>query len=239
MKLWSIVVVKMDKSMARFKPIIRLLILCLLIGGLLYLFRSFMITYIIGPIAMLVWALWRIVASVDQSIYWYLLLFIWAALAIRLIPFRRNTLPNPAYKEATPRDRVEVWLSMLEESVQGAKETALLRDRLLALLAVVLDLRSGSDTPEVDLVGMVESAPLSQAAKRYLLQEEVPGKRSLFAWSSVFLPILPPRFRDKVWVNLQADKQIIGEILEYMEANLQIDLDLPIITRQEQHRGEA
>ena len=174
-------------------------------------FRSFFMANIIEPIAVLCWAVWRIISSVNQNIYWMILIVICSILVIRLIPPGKAKLSNPAYnyRYISP-NRVEYWQKLMEESILGKEESERFRVNLENLLM------------SVTAKGRRQ---LSLKATRFLL----PPKESNGAFSLNhhldIMSLIPKRLRRWAGKFVPQDTTAIAEILDYMEIEMEMSHD--------------
>lgn len=202
------------------------LLVLISIAGIAVGFRSFFMANIIEPIAVLFWAFWRIIISVNQNIYWMILIIICLMLVLRLVPIEKDSLPNPAYtyKYRSP-NRVEYWQTLINESILGREGGERLRVNLENLLASV-NAKSGriglKDSDEVIAKGQRQ---LSLRATRFLF----PQKQS----EGAFFPdhrldiksLIPKRLQGWAGKFVPQDTTTIAEILEYMETEMEMSHD--------------
>jgi hypothetical protein len=62
----------------------RLLLLVVLILLIVAFWSTFM-TYLVGPIASVIWLFWRVLTSVNQGVYWFLIICLYIILLLQLI----------------------------------------------------------------------------------------------------------------------------------------------------------
>src|SRR5512146_2785329 len=119
----------------RFSPLLALG-LCL---GLTIVLRAFVITYVVEPVALSLWLAWRVLLSVDQRVYWALIVLLCIAWLISLLPYT-NAEPSAREDREPPRPDVGVqrWQSLLQDAAHTADGEDALRRRLLSLLASVV-----------------------------------------------------------------------------------------------------
>ena len=196
------------------------------LAGIAVGFRSFFMANIIEPIAVVFWAFWRIIASVNQSIYWSILILICLILVLRLVPIENDNRLNPTYtyKYRSP-NRVEYWQTLINESILGKEEGERLRVNLENLFKSVNaeSGRTGSkDSAEVIAKGQRQ---LSLRATRLLF----PQKRSEGAF---FLDhrldiksLIPKRLQRWTGKFVPQDTTAIAEILEYMDTEMEMSHD--------------
>ena len=204
------------------KYIIPLLILFLL-TSLVVVFRSFLMTNVIEPVALLFWAVWRIVSSVDQNIYWVVLIFFCIYLIIRLIPSKTDNLPNSAddftFKSL---DRVESWQTLIRDAALGKNESEILQDRLKELYWTVSAEAEWSDSHVSNENKTLSQTSLPLAVQRYLYPSS--GKQGMFSKMGQNISYLVPRpLRRWARINIYKDYALVDEILGLMETELEIN----------------
>jgi hypothetical protein len=184
-------------------PILIVFLLIVLIAT----FRAFLLPYIIEPIALLFWAFWRVISSVDQNIYWILLIVICAILVFRIIPSIRDGTPNPAYNgRKKSLNQVEHWQKLIKEAALGKDESRRFRESLETLLVTVAAQEEQSETTAIKEAISEGRNPLSFPTQRILLF----GPRWFRGWANKFLP---------------QDYTLIDETLRWMEIELELKHD--------------
>lgn len=205
-----------------------LLLLLVLISlvGIAVVSRSFFMANIIEPIAVLFWGLWRIIASVNQSIYWSILILICLILVLRLVPIEKENLPNPAYtyKYKSP-NRVEYWQKLINESILGREEGERLRVNLENLFTSVNAKSGQTGSKDSDEVNANGQRQLSLRATRLLFPQKR-GEGTLFLEHRFDIKSLIPK-RLQRWAGrfVPQDTTAIAEILEYMETEMEMSHD--------------
>lgn len=215
--------------MDRIKKNIPHLLILVFFVSLGVIFRSFLMTNIIEPIALMFWLFWRTLSSVEQNIYWIALIVFCVILVVRLIPYRIDKSPVSAYNYSyNSLPRVEYWHSVLDDAVFGRNETDELRESLQELLAAVIAQIERSDLTAIDEIYLKERVFLSTAAYRYLF----PPKRKHGMFSTNFkrniMQLIPKRLRKRAKMYIQQDITTVDEILQWMEAELEISSELEI-----------
>lgn len=199
------------------------LLLSLFLGSAV-IFRTFLITNIFEPIAMLFWAAWRILSSVHQNIYWIILVLICSIPVIRLIPFRRYT-SGSAYREAySPIDRVEDWLRLMKNAPLGMAETEYLRDGLKRLLISAQQLER-FPSMKADQMAVPEAVSLPLVVRRFLFPAKEKDKMSSGDFRLQLLFLTPKWFRRWAGKPFQIDNPAIEETLTWMESLMEISND--------------
>ena len=201
------------------------LVLCLFLALVLW-FRSFLMMNIIEPIAILLWAFWRIITSVNQNIYWMVLIVICLILVIRLVPSGDDNSPSPAYNYVYKSlNRVEHWRILIKDAILGKEETEYLRDSLKKLFISVIAQAERSDPTDLEEIIATEKIPLPIAAHRFLFPPK--GMGGMFSTSRrLNIMFLTPRwFRRWAGKFIQQDTTSIDKILEWMESEMEISYD--------------
>ena len=104
--------------------------------GLGFLFRGFVLEYFVGPLALLLWLLWRVAQSVPQAFYWGgLVLAAGLLAAYRLGPtlLGEPEMADPPAPDFIPRG-VAYWQTVFLTPGAGRQPTASLRRDLLHVL---------------------------------------------------------------------------------------------------------
>ena len=200
-----------------------ILILILLVGFMVS-FRSFLLTYIVEPVALLFWALWRIVASVDQHIYWFALIGFCSILIIRLLPTGNDSSSGSAYKNRDKSlSRVEHWQILIKNATLGNAESRLLRDNLKGLLITIGAQDEQSEPIELEEILTRGENSLPLTAQQYLFPP-VDREEKISIIQKINLMFLAPRWIRK-WISkfVYQDNTLIDEILRRMEIELEIN----------------
>lgn len=204
------------------KSVVPLLTLTLLVGFIIR-FRLFVMDYIVKPVALLLWAAWRILASVDQNVYWVALIVFCAVLIIRLIPSGKDDSPGLAYGNTyKPPNRVEYWQTLIAYSVLGKNKSENLRNNMKELYMSVISVVERPAASDAKEIIEEEIQALSPAARQFLFlsndKNETSSIKELLN-NNVFGP---------AWLRVRRKKYnhqnntILHEILNWMEIKLEI-----------------
>lgn len=118
----------------------------LLLLGLAYVYRAFFITYLIEPIARILWLVYRTFLTVNQEVYWGLLILTALVLILRLIPAKPEISYRLAYLRAVQEiDRVKVWENLLKSAEESESDRIALQHELEALNKSIGALVEGND----------------------------------------------------------------------------------------------
>lgn len=209
--------------MEKYKKIVFPFLMLALLIGLFVIFRSFLMDYIIEPIALLFWAVWRIISSVDQNVYWIALIVFCAILVVRLIPSDKDNSPSLAYSHTyKPPNRVEYWQTLIDESILGKNKSEYLRNRIKELSMTVIsqvEQPAKMDADEMIATGIPSLPP---AARQYLFPPN--GKDGISSIkdqldNKVFVPRWLRKWQRRY---IQQNNVILDEILTWMETELEI-----------------
>ena len=206
------------------KYMVALLVLMLLATGLRA--PSFVMTNVIEPIALVFWALWRIIASVDQIVYWIILIAVCFLLVLRLIPNRDGVTAKAAYNYTyRPGNRIEYWKSLLRDSARERESAEILPASLKSLLTSVFRNLNDSRPINVEELAATRKVPLSLETQCFLFSHGKPDKKvTLSAMLSTLLlrsRWLPGKAGE---INHQ-DARSIDEIIRWMETEMEISND--------------
>ncbi len=106
----------------------------------IFLLRAWAMTLIIEPIAWLLWAGWRILASVDRGVLWVLLVVLCAVLLFRMVPLTGGPQDEGASR-IRPRtdslDRLDHWEAVVASADRSHEDRAALITILRELAGTV------------------------------------------------------------------------------------------------------
>src|SRR5512140_782751 len=93
-----------------------------------WLFPTLLLKTLIEPVATLAWAAWRLIASVDQAIYWIVVITMCLVTMIRLVPPAESQAALAASQQ-TVRGRmaVERWQRLLDDGAESSRPGVALR----------------------------------------------------------------------------------------------------------------
>ncbi len=138
-------------------------------------FRAALLDLIIEPIASLLWALWRVLASIDQAVLWGILVLVCAALALRLVPFGLGLRDDEERtSQAAVGDRRAHWQTL----VASARD----HEGRMALRVILGGL--AQDVAEVTRTPVQSEQPPSEGPFAWLMRL-VPGFGRRRDWSEI------------------------------------------------------
>lgn len=213
----------MNRS-SRISLVILLLGLVLILG---ILFRAFIQDNFVTPIALVVWAVWRLLLTIDQSLYWGALFLAAGTYAFtRLVFLLRNTL---AAEPASPPDtntalaQVNYWRTLVYLTRDESEKFNSLR-RDLGRLLVDLYASKQLDATHFEVYEAMQQRqiPLPEDIYAFLFPAESGNdkhsfKRILFNLQQI------PRRRIRRWTGRDvADYyQSIESVIRFMESTLE------------------
>jgi hypothetical protein len=108
-----------------------------------WIFRGILVTFLIEPIGWLLWAGWRVLTSLDQGIFWTVLVIVSAALVLRLALIASG---SHVEEHATPEvgsirgDRLAHWQAAAARAEDGSEGLLAFRARLEPLASSVAEM---------------------------------------------------------------------------------------------------
>ena len=130
---------------------ILLTVLLLAIGILLILqFKTFLWSTLVEPIALLFWSGWRVILSVDQNIYWQLLLWGSFFFFLRFIPTQKER--STAYGDIENGKSIKglaYWQTLISAAADDMDQRSILRHELEKLLILGLAIQERMENDEV------------------------------------------------------------------------------------------
>lgn len=148
--------------MKQLNRIIIPLLVIFLLTGVIIGFRSYLLDYLIMPIALLAWGVWRIMLSVDQQFYWILLVIICGGLVFRLILFGSGQKDNQMYRYAyRPPSQFEHWQTLIKDSLSMGNGRDQLRSSLkeMVITLMVQDEKSDQSNAEMRITPKINMLP--------------------------------------------------------------------------------
>ena len=203
--------------MSRVNKFLLLFLGLLIVIGIAMFYRSFLMVYFFEPIALVVWVFWRLLSSIDQSIYWVTMIVICIILIVRLMPFGHERSSNSKYDYTyEPLDRVGYWQKLLSEAPLGTVESNNLRENLKKILNSVLAQNERTNSNELSDRSLLDNELLSKEV-RLFLDSSKENKR--------FSANIPGWLRKRMKISTYLEYALIDEILKLMEADLEISYD--------------
>ncbi len=197
-----------------------LLLLLILLFLLAILFRSYLLENLVMPVALLFWLLRRVVLSVDQGVYWGLMIFLSA------FYFFIRTARTPVFDEPVPQpggnatlETMRYWRTAILLTGEAADQPDVLKQDLVRLLASIYAARE----PDVTLMQTYDALkqrqiPLPASIQAFLFpNESTASRRSLAQIASGAWHTLGKCFRRWTGRDKAAYYRSIEEVLDFME----------------------
>ena len=202
-----------------------LLVLSFFLGSAIG-FHSLIMTNIIEPIAVLLWAFWRIVSSVNQNNYWMILIVCCSILALRLVSAGNRNHPNSAYNyKHRVQSRVEYWQSLLTNAMMERQGVEHLRSNLKELLISMVEQEEHSNPGNSEEFVSKGQTPLPISAHDFLFPPKRKYKMFSGGYPLQLLFLTPGWFQRRAGKFIQPDNTPIDEVLKWMESAMEINHD--------------
>jgi len=201
--------------------------MCLFLG---ILFRSYLLDYVVLPVAILLLYVWRIIRSVDQAIYWSGLLFLALSYAAFHVFFRQ--LQKPAALLQTPPsssnatlENVRYWRTMILVTHDEIEKPNMLKREMGKMLASMLATKLNGNSTVVETYNALKQRqiPLPEHIYAFLFPEESSGTERTFKQVLQAIRQTPRRWVRK-WTNrdMAEYQKTIEEVIAFMEASMEI-----------------
>ena len=210
----------------------RTLLIILLLGLVLpagVLFRAFLLDNFVRPVALVLWLIWRVLLSIDQKIYWSLLIFtalfyIFIHLARRLAE-NQTTAPPP--DSNLTLDTVDFWRTSIGLTSDENVRVNILKQNLGEMLASMYASRQNEASHwEVYEALQQGKIPLPEHIYSFLFPPKpLEGKRT-FRQILQTIRQAPGRWVRQWTGSAAADyHRSIEEVLTFMESSMEIKHD--------------
>jgi hypothetical protein len=199
-------------------------LLILLLGTALILgffFRDFILDNFVRPLSILVWLFGRTVLSLDQMIYWILLI-----ISIMLYAFFRN-IRRSALSSSTPSpdsnatlEKINHWRIMIPLTIDEIDAPNILKQNLGKMLtAIYMSRQPESVHWEVDEALRQRRIPIPESIYRFLFPAEPAEKAPSFLRMAQEILQAPGKLSRR-WSGRETAGyyRSIGEVLTYMES---------------------
>jgi hypothetical protein len=175
--------------------------------------------YVIEPIALLCWTAWRIISSIDQHVYWVLLVIICALfVSYQLLPGKKAASQSLYTDKQGSLNRFDHWQKTISDSAAGGEKADQLRDCLKELAGDMIAQMEQSRPVDMDELAAESRELLPVAVHWYLfLSEQEKG-----SIQEKMIDFTPERVR--VWMSKfrKRDYSAIEATLSWMENELEI-----------------
>lgn len=180
-------------------------------------FRAFLLANLVQPIALLIWAAWRVVASVDQQVYWGLVIAVGFILMGQLLVPRSRHASRSAYAhDGLPTTRFDHWRRLIDEAADGLTERERLRRAMVDLLQAISDEKN---SPEINVLDERRWEPRRPPPK-VVLEHLYPKANQV---DQPILEFVPRWVRRRIGKIRQREDTWIKETIAWMESELDIE----------------
>ena len=215
---------------ARVKVPQRTLFIALLLGLLLltaFLFRAFLLENLIRPLALVFWMVWSVILSVDQKIYWGLLIAVASIYAFTRLIRLGAADPGPDLSTGayhTPA-AIDFWRTFILVTNNEKAQVNLLKQNLVEMLARMYT-ASQPETPYWLIYEALQSRqiPLPEHIYTFLFPPDPMSGRSALWKFWYALRSLPAEWARRWSGRATAEYyQSLDEVLTFMESSLEIN----------------
>ena len=199
---------------------------------LAFTFRVFLLENVVRPIALIFWLFWRVLQSIDQRVFWSVLLF--AALMFAFIRLSAQALgeipPPPVQHYNAILANIEILrnsIRMTSERGEEGLQVNLLKQNLVDML-VSLYTASQPDRPHWQVLEDLKAGriPLPDSIHAFLFPPKVVLARPSLRQTLRRLWQAPARWADRRSGRAAAAyMHSLDEVLTYMETSLEIAHD--------------
>jgi hypothetical protein len=199
------------------------LLICLWI-----LFRAFIFENIVQPISLLVWIFLRVISSVDQNIYWGILLF--AGLIILFLRLGRSPAvnqPEPPLETFSALENIKYWRTAIMVTRGEITEVNVLKRYLGKMLATAYAVNMpGRANLEIYNAIKLRQISLPEPIYAFLFPGALPVPRKSFSQILQSIRQFPRRWANR-WSGRELEEyyQSIEEVLTYIESTLEVRND--------------
>ena len=195
----------------------------LILGAVLVLIlasRSFLNINFVQPITLFLWAAWRVMASVNQNVYWTLLLVVGLLPVIWMMFSDKGSVARSAYQqEPLPPGRVEQWELLLAGANGSQDERDRLHEEWGRLLQSVEAQAGRSELNEVSRVDRDLTGSLPEVSRQIT---SAAAKRGHAPQIPRIFQLLPESLQRRLARIIKTDDRWFRASLRWMESELDI-----------------
>jgi hypothetical protein len=206
----------------------QILFSCLfLFSGLILIlqFRTFLWVNLVEPAALLLWAGWQVILSVDQQVYWHLLIWGSFFFFFRLIPSSKGNSSAYTDKESVKAIKgTAYWHTLISTADKDLEKRAQLRRDLekILILGLAMQQRTGKTEVRDRLISRQISCPDFVYnyffSTQQLTNEQQHTLKDIHSWIPVWLRRLYSHERKQY-------HQTLNDVLQWMEQTLEVTFD--------------
>jgi hypothetical protein len=211
------------KMPRRVSLVILLLALIVLMG---IVFRTLVFNVFVLPVAALCWLLWRLLLSVDQDIYWELLIFTALIYVIfRLTKVSAGTTHTAASDPNTALETVNYWRTSIMVTHNEIERPNLLKSNLGRLLAAVYA-RQQPERPLYEVYSALSRREIQmpESINNFLFPQELPASAGGIRQLLNVIRQAPTRwYRQRTGRDVMEYYQSIEEVIALMESSMEVN----------------
>jgi hypothetical protein len=209
----------------------RTILIFLLLGFallLIYLFPLFFLDNFVRPVALVFWLFWQVLLSIDQRIYWSLLIFLASLYAfLHLILGRAYIRPAPPPDSNLTQESIDYWRTFIRLSTRDRASVKILKQNLVEMLVTMYTSRQ-PETPhwEVSEALQERQIPLPEPIYNFLFPSQ--PLRGRLSFREV---LQTTRLAPMKWVRWWKGRDTAGyyrsidEVLTFLESSMEITHD--------------
>ena len=191
---------------------------------LVIIFRDFLLTSAIQPLALLLWAVYRILASVHQRVYWIILILISLILIIRNLPPDTNIYSK--YEVAQNGSSIKGfthWNALLRQSLGLAGDQKILRTELTQILLSAISQSEHQDFGVLQDKFFDHELEIPENIYAFLLNGKNGQEKLLNKIKKRFYITLPVRLKKKIRPDSGPAQQSIDQTFTWIEKILEMN----------------
>lgn len=190
---------------------------------LVIFFRPFLQTNIVEPLVLIIWLIFRVIASVDQKIYWGILVFLSCYLIIR--NFVVKTESTTGFAKTLPKEPVrgvEFWRLAFESAAYEKGNLHLLRQNMKDLLVSAVMQKEHLNKAQAQTALDEKQLPIPDSVYAFIYPPKNSGdswKEKINSWTKKHIPAALRRWNSGA---AREHYQSIEEVLQWMETYLEM-----------------
>lgn len=193
---------------------------------LILIFRDFFLTTVIQPLAILIWALFRLLASVHQRIYWTILILVSFLLVIRNLPADRNS--HIRYEESASLPAIEGydhWITLIRQSLTLTGDRKLMRTRLTQILISAISTSEHRDIGIVQNEFFNRELDIPRTIYDFLLDDSIRHHQPVTKFKIQLFALLPDWLKKKIKTDSQPAQKTIDQTITWIEKISEINYE--------------
>lgn len=179
--------------------------------------RDFLLANLVQPVALLFWAIWRVAASVDQQVYWALVIAVGFMIMGQLfVPRNRHGRRSAYAHESLPPTRFEHWRRLIDQAADGWEERERLRLAMAKLLQTVVGQEHGFEINLLDERSSERPWSPPKVVRELLTPNLRPARQPM-------LEFVPRWIRRRIGQIRHTEDRWIQETIAWMESEMDIN----------------